>query len=115
MSYMLLVIEPKGQRRTRSTEEGQRVYQRMMDFGDALKKKGVLRLASSLRESGVRTRLEGGSQKVLDGPFVEAKELIGGFFLLDCETREEALQYAAQCPAAEWADIEVRETGACYE
>jgi hypothetical protein len=52
---------------------------------------------------------------VLDGPFTEAKELIGGFFLLDCDTREQALAFANACPAAEWATIEVRETGPCYE
>ena len=40
---------------------------------------------------------------------------VGGFFLLDCETREQALSHAAECPAAEWATIEVREVGPCYE
>ena len=44
----------------------------------------------------------------------EAKELIGGYFLLNCDTREEALDYARQCPAAEWAMIEVRGIGPCY-
>jgi hypothetical protein len=40
---------------------------------------------------------------------------VGGFFLLDCATREEALRFAGECPACEWATVEVRETGPCYE
>ncbi len=51
---------------------------------------------------------------MLDGPFAEAKEMIGGFFLLDCATRDEAVAIASQCPAAEWATVEVRAVGPCY-
>jgi len=51
---------------------------------------------------------------VLDGPFAEAKEMIGGFFLLNCDTREEAVAIAAACPAAAWATVEVREVAPCY-
>jgi hypothetical protein len=115
MPYMLLVIEPQGQRRTRTTEEGQALYQSMLEFAESLKKQGVLRMTSALREPQVRVRIEAERQRITDGPFAEAKELIGGFFLLNCETREQALRYAAQCPAARWAQIEVRETGPCYE
>jgi hypothetical protein len=48
-------------------------------------------------------------------PSPSSKELIGGFFLIDCQTRAEALRFADECPAAEWATIEVRETGPCYD
>ena len=48
------------------------------------------------------------------GPFSETKEMIGGFFLLDCGSREEALRIAEQCPAAAWASVEVRELGPCF-
>jgi hypothetical protein len=51
---------------------------------------------------------------VIDGPFAEAKEMVGGFFLVDCETREEAVAIAAQCPAAQWCTVEVRALGPCY-
>jgi hypothetical protein len=51
---------------------------------------------------------------VLDGPFAEAKEMVGGFFLLDVATRDEAVAIAGQCPAAEWATVEVRSIGPCY-
>jgi hypothetical protein len=63
----------------------------------------------------VRLEKHDGKAQLLDGPFTESKELIGGFFLLDCHTRAEALRLADECPAAEWASIEVRETGPCYD
>ena len=52
---------------------------------------------------------------VRDGPFAEAKEMIGGFLLLTCDTREQAIEIARECPAAEWATIEVRELGPCFQ
>ena len=51
---------------------------------------------------------------MLDGPFAEAKEMVGGFFLLDCKTQAEAVTIDAKCPAAEWGTVEVREVGPCF-
>jgi len=115
MSYMLLIVEPLGQRRTRSPDQGRGVYQRMLEYAETLKAKGVLLASNSLREAAVRLNVRAGKPKVVDGPFTESKEFIGGFFLLDCGTREQALSLAGECPAAEWASIEVREVGPCYE
>ena len=56
-----------------------------------------------------------GRPQVLDGPFAEAKEMIGGFFLVDCNTREEAIAIATECPAAQWCTVEVRSLAPCYE
>jgi len=116
MSYLLLIHEPVGQRQTRSREEGEAVYQRMLDFAAGLRARGVLRAVESLssQQGAARVKAGEGRIQVLDGPFAEAKEMVGGFFLLDCDTREEALAIAAACPAAEWATIEVRATGPCY-
>jgi hypothetical protein len=115
MSYMLLVVEPRGQRGARPAQEGRGLYQRMLDYTESLKARGVLVASNSLRESAARLSIRGGRPSVVDGPFTESKELVGGFFLLDCRTREQALGLAAECPAAEWATIEVREVGPCYE
>ncbi len=114
MSYLLLIVEPTGQRAERSPSEGEAVYARMLRYADDLKSRGLLLGVNSLKADGARLTAHNGSRRVLDGPFVEAKELVGGYFLVDCETREEALTLAAECPAAEWATIEVRETGPCY-
>jgi hypothetical protein len=114
MPYALLILEPHGQRQLRTPEEGRAVYGRMVDYARALKERGLLLAVESLREAGVRLSVESGKSRITDGPFAESKELIGGFFLLSCETREQALRLATECPAAEWATVEVRETGPCF-
>ena len=115
MSYILLIMEPQGQRHERGLTDGRAVYDLMLGYAEKLQARGVLLQTNSLREDAVRLTVREGRSHVTDGPFTEAKEFVGGFFLLSCATREEALGFAAQCPAAEWATIEVRETGPCYE
>jgi hypothetical protein len=114
MSYMLLIVEDPAQRATRSEAEGQAVYGQMVDFGNALKSEGVLLGVESLVAQAARVKVRGGKAQVLDGPFAEAKEMIGGFFLLDCDSREEAIAIAARCPASAWATVEVRALGPCF-
>ncbi|MRD49487.1 YciI family protein [Caenimonas koreensis] len=117
MPYMLLIHEPVGQRQERSQAEGEAVYERMLRFASELKERGVLRGVESLQsqdQRATRVQVRAGHAQVLDGPFAEAKEMVGGFFLVDVPTREDALEVARQCPAAQWATIEVRETGPCF-
>jgi hypothetical protein len=116
MAYALLVVEPVGQRQTRSEAEGRAVYDRMVKFGENLKARGLLTISQSLvaDTAGARVRSQEGRSVVVDGPLAEAKEMIGGFFLLTCETREQAIALARECPAVEWATIEVRELGPCF-
>jgi hypothetical protein len=118
MTYMLLIHEPMGQRQERGPVQGQAAYQRMLQFADELKGRGVLRAFASLATPDASTARVGSTRgrapAVLDGPFAEAKEMVGGFFLLECGTREEAIAIAAKCPAAEWATVEVRAVGPCY-
>jgi hypothetical protein len=113
---MLLIHEPVGQRAQRTEAQGHEVYDRMLKFADALKARGILRGVESLTslDSASRLQVRSGKAHVLDGPFAEAKEMVGGFFLVDVATREEALAIARECPAAQWATVEVRETGPCY-
>ena len=115
MSYLLLIVEPAGQRRERTMDEGRRAYQRMVDYAQTLKSRGVLLGVNSLTSEAARLEVREGSRRVVDGPFAEAKEFVGGYFLLECADREQALNYASECPAAEWATIEVREVGPCYD
>ena len=116
MPYMLLIVEPAGQRGERTEEEGRDLYDRMLRFGRSLKDRGLLAGAESLRSDadGVRVRVRGGTRTLLDGPFSESKEMIGGFFLLTCDSKAQAVEIAAECPAAEWATVEVREFGPCF-
>jgi hypothetical protein len=116
MAYMLLIVEDPAQRATRSEDEGKAVYERMVRFGAELKARGLLLATESLvsQDRASRVQVRGGNAQVVDGPFAEAKEMVGGFFLVDCATREEALGIARQCPAAEWATVEVRALGPCF-
>jgi len=115
MQYLLLIVEPQGQRRTRGDADGRALYERMLEYTASLRQRGVLLASNSLRTPSVRLNVRAGQRSLIDGPFTESKELVGGFFLVECATRAQALELAAQCPAAEWASIEVRETGPCYE
>jgi hypothetical protein len=117
MPYMLLIVEPEGQRQARSEAEGREAYERMLRFGEALKSRGLLIASQSLQwgQEAARVQVRDGRPRVLDGPFTEAKEFVGGFFLLDCESRDQAIAIAAECPAAEWCTVEVRGLGPCYQ
>ena len=117
MSYMLLIIEPPEQRRTRSEAEGREVYARMQRFGEGLRAQGKLLAVESLAShaGAVRVRQRDGKAQLLDGPFAEAKEMVGGFFLIDCAGLDEAVDIARQCPAAEWATVEVRALAPCFD
>lgn len=114
MSYMLLIVEPVGQRQERSEDEGRGLYERMLRFADDLKQRGLLLAAQSLKTDAARLQVRDGRRSLVDGPFAEAKEMVGGYFLLDCATRDEAVAIAAECPAAQWATVEVREFGPCF-
>lgn len=116
MAYMLLILEPRGQRAERGLEAGKQVYAQMLGFAEELKQRGVLQAVESLATDAkaARVQVRGGRQSLVDGPFTEAKEMIGGFFLLSCKTRDEAIAIAAECPAAAWCTVEVREVGPCW-
>jgi len=116
MAYALLIVEPSGQRQTRTEAEGRALYERMVRYSEDLKSRGLLTMTQSLKTDtqGARVRVHGDRPTVVDGPFAEAKEMIGGFFILTCESRAQAIALAEECPAARWATVEVRELGPCF-
>lgn len=117
MPYMLLIVEPLDQRRQRTPAEGREAYASMVAFGAKLRERGQLIAVESLAStaSAARVSVRDGQRHVLDGPFAEAKEMVGGFFLVDCKSREEAVALAAECPAAAWCTVEVRSTAPCFD
>ena len=116
MQFMLLFHEPRGQRQERTEAEGREAYARMVRFSEELNARGVLRASQSLKSDtdGVRVQVRDGRRSLVDGPFAEAKEMVGGYFLIDVATREEAIEIAGRIPAAQWATVEVREFGPCF-
>ena len=116
MAYALLIVETPGDREAQSEARLSDRYARMVRFSQDLKDRGLLTVSQSLAsdQSGARVRVQGDQASVVDGPFSEAKEMIGGFLLLTCESRGEAIAIARECPAARWATVEVRELGPCF-
>lgn len=115
MAFLLLIMERPDTRDQPLTVARDR-YDRMMRFAAALRARGVLTASESLRlpeDDGARVELRTGKRIVVDGPFAEAKEIVAGFLLLTCDTKAEAVAIAAECPAAEWATVEVRKVGPC--
>lgn len=117
MSYMLLIVEPVGQRATRTEAEGRAAYAAMQRFGEAIAAAGQLAAVESLAgpSQAVRVSREGDALVRRDGPFAEAKEMVGGFFLLKNATQAEALAWAERCPAAAWSTVEVRALAPCHD
>lgn len=117
MPHMLLIIEPIGQREARTEAEGREAYAVMRRFADELTAQGMLMSAESLasQTKAARVAVRDNKTLVVDGPFAEAKEMIGGFYLLSCDTHEEAVAIAARCPAAQWATVEVRSLAPCHD
>lgn len=118
MSYLLLIREPLGQRAERGEAAGRQLYDRMLGFAAELQSRGVLKAAESLADMGpqaARIQVREGRRTVIDGPFTETKEMVGGIFLIDVATREEALAIATECPAAQWCTVEVRQAAPCWD
>jgi hypothetical protein len=116
MRYVMLIMDTDARR---GWSEGQRqeAYERMIRFQEGLEARGLCKAADALRPpaEAVRIQVRGGKRLMVDGPFAEAKEVVSGFFLLECRSRDEALAIASECPAVEWTTVEVRETGKCIE
>jgi hypothetical protein len=83
----------------------------MMKYNESLQKAGVLLALDGLHppSAGVRVSFSGGKPKVTDGPFVEAKEVIGGYWMIQVKSKEEAIEWASRCPASDNEVIEVRQ------
>jgi len=78
----------------------QKLLEEMGKFNEELMKAGVLLAGEGLQPSskGVRVRFSGAKRTVIDGPFSETKELIGGFWILQTRTKEEVIEWIKRCP-----------------
>ena len=83
----------------------------MMKFNEDLAKAGALVALDGLHPSskGARVSFPGGNPRVTDGPFIEAKEVIGGYWMINVKSRDEAVEWAKRCPAAAGDVIEIRQ------
>src|SRR5450631_1177571 len=83
----------------------------MMKYNQALKDAGVLITLDGLHppSMGARVSFAGGKPVVTDGPFIETKEVLGGYWMIDVASREEAIAWARRCPGSDNEIIEVRQ------
>jgi hypothetical protein len=82
-----------------------------MKYNESLQKAGVLIALDGLHppSEGVRVSFEGGSPKVIDGPFAETKEVLGGYWMINVKSRDEAIEWAKRCPVGGKDVIEIRQ------
>jgi predicted 3-demethylubiquinone-9 3-methyltransferase (glyoxalase superfamily) len=116
MRFMMLMIP-----RVYQAQEGRRVpaefapsseaVERMTRYNERLAQAGALVAGDGLHpaEEGARVSFQGGKAQVIDGPFTESKEVLGGYWMIQAKSRQEAVAWAKQCPADEGDVIEVRQ------
>ena len=111
MRFMMLMI-PKGyDKAVPGAMPDAKAVAAMMKYNESLQKAGVLLALDGLHppSMGARVSFSGGKPKVTDGPFIEAKEVIGGYWMIQVKSKEEAIEWASRCPGSETEVIEIRQ------
>ena len=111
MRFMMLMI-PKGyETAAPGVMPDAKAVAAMMKYNESLQKAGVLLALDGLHppSMGARVTFPGGKAKVSDGPFAEAKEVLGGYWMIQVRSREEAIEWAKRCPAGPNETIEIRQ------
>ena len=111
MLFMLLMIQKGYEKAAPGSMPDAKAVGAMMTFNDLLQKAGVLLTLDGLHppSMGARVSFSGGKAKVTDGPFAEAKEVLGGYWMIQVKSKEEAIAWASRCPASDNEVIEVRQ------
>jgi len=110
MQYLLLINDDEAQWSTMPEDERNAIYGEYTKFTEDLQSRGALVGANQLQPSSTATvvHVEDGRTLTTDGPFAETKEVLGGYYLIDVDTLDEALEWAAKIPSARYGHIEVR-------
>jgi len=115
MQYMLLIHMDESVMATATAQPGYEMSSPYAAYGEALVKAGAMVSGDRLKPSSSATvvRVRGDKTEVLDGPFADTKEQLGGFYIIEAPDLDAAIQWAARCPGAQLGTIEVRPTGKC--
>jgi hypothetical protein len=111
MRFMMLMI-PKGyEKAAPGAMPDAKAVAAMMKYNEALLKAGVLVSLEGLHppSMGARVSFSGGKPMVTDGPFIEAKEVLGGYWMIQVKSKAEAIEWASRCPASDNEVIEIRQ------
>src|SRR5438093_13583729 len=106
MKFILMIHGHEG----RPAEEDRKLVERHMRYGAELTAAGKMLGGQRLRPAAeaVCVTNHHGKHSVVDGPFAETKEVLGGFYLIECASKAEAIEWAAKCPGADYGTVEVR-------
>ncbi len=110
MQFMIVISSDEKAQAKATVEKHKEVLAAYMKYSAELKSAGVMLGGEGLEStaSGARVSFKDGQRVVMDGPFTEAKEVVGGFYIIDVKSREEAIEWAAKCPGAQLGGVEVR-------
>ncbi|MGP0091826.1 MAG: YciI family protein [Xanthobacteraceae bacterium] len=111
MRFMMLMI-PKGyEKAAPGAMPDAKAVEAMMKYNESLRQAGVLLALDGLHppSMGARVSFSGGKPKVTDGPFAEAKEVLGGYWMIQVKSKEEAIAWASRCPGSDNEVIEIRQ------
>ena len=111
MRFMMLMIPLGYETAAPGTVPDAEHVAAMMKYNEALKEAGVLLSLDGLHppSAGARVSFKSGKPTVTDGPFAESKEVLGGYWMIQVKSRQEALEWASRCPALDNEIIEVRQ------
>jgi hypothetical protein len=111
MRFMMLMIPRGYETAAPGTMPPVEAVEKMMKYNEALTEAGVLVTLDGLHppSMGARVSFEGGKPLVTDGPFIETKDVIGGYWMIEVNSKEEAIAWAKRCPAAGNEIIEIRQ------
>lgn len=111
MRFMMLMIPGGYEKAGADARPDAKAVEAMMKYNEELQKAGVLPVLDGLHPpaSGVRVTYKGGKPRVTDGPFAEAKEVLGGYWMIQVKSREEAIEWARRIPGSENETVEVRQ------
>jgi hypothetical protein len=117
MQYMLLIYSPPTDWQSLPAEQRSAVMEAYGSFTEELQASGKLVAGDALQPISTATsvRVRDGETLTTDGPFAETKEVLGGYYLIDVETLDEALDWGAKIPGAQFGTIEVRPVVTDYE
>ena len=110
MQYMLLLYGAENAEPAHGTPEFDAMMQGFMNFTDEAREAGKMLSGDALEPVTTATtvRVREGNAETTDGPFAETKEQLGGFYILDCEDLDEAIEYAKKIPSVAWGSVEIR-------
>jgi len=111
MRFMMLMIPGGYEQAAPGTTPDAKGVEAMMRYNEQLEKAGVLLSLDGLHppSAGARVSFAGGKPTVTDGPFAETKEVLGGYWMIDVKSRDEAIAWAKRCPAGDNEVIEIRQ------